>query len=1134
MSTTNQDFTSFFRFIHLSDIHFGYGDEERRYSLHLQLTDLITSLKKEVKELKIDALLVTGDIAFSGQVHQYEEATKQLKNIASSIGLEERSIFLVPGNHDVDRNVANKDTRRMLKALREEAEPIDNSLTDEDLEKLKNRMHNYLEFSKDFAPFVIEGVEGTLYWQHRYPTSKGLKVRLVGLNTALLCQDNKDKGKLQVGNKQISETLSEVTDNEIVIIMTHHPLDQIDDGYWIIDSREILPRLNQNAQLHLCGHIHQANISRTVSGGGQDIVRIIAGATHGEKREIYSYNICEIGMNEEGKLCVRTRPYFYSKSNADFRLDSENIPSGSTFSEMVLNKQPKSIEGTNTSNPEKADSSSINQNINTNAQKETDFDLESYRKALLQRYRSLDFDSFDTKGAYYRNSVALWDVFVAQTVRDCQQYYPQILELPKEHLKRMGEEGELDEAFLRKYQDEEERRLSYANQSPQSVLEVIGERLDRAVILGDPGSGKSSLLKYIALNWAKTEDINLLYSQRVPLLIELREYDRWECSEGKSFVKYLNSAQTFHRLNQIDLDLFLKSKDAVVLLDGLDEVFDQGRREQVVNDIQRLSNDYQSVKIIVTSRVIGYKQQRLSDIGFKHFMLQDLDRQQIEEFLNLWHDTTFDDESEKAFKKDRLRKAIDESKAIRELAGNPLLLTMMAILNRNQELPRDRGQLYEQASCVLLERWDTERKLGEHPEWPNLKYLITHKEKSEMLCKVATHMQSAPKGLSGNIISSKDLKEILYSYLKTSLDVESEQAHKLARLLIEQLRERNFILCYLRADSYAFVHRTFLEYFCAISIMEKFSQQEISIESLKEDVFGKHWEDETWHEVLCLITSKLNSKNATQVINYLLDQEEKGRDKSYEFHNIFLAARCFQELPNPKTFSELRKRLANELLKLMRFDFPYYYEVYESERQRKVKINTKAVSFIANFQLIDDTRLWLKDKAVNDSDSFVRETAISELARWWKDEPHTLVFIKDKALNDSYSDVRVTAISELARGWKDEPHTLVFIKDRALNDSDSFVRKTAIEELARGWKDEPDTLVFIKDRAVNESDNNVQATAIIQLASEWKDQPDTLIFIKDRAVNESDILVRRTAIEELARGWRNDPDVQEFLRSINS
>jgi predicted NACHT family NTPase len=87
--------------------------------------------------------------------------------------------------------------------------------------------------------------------------------------------------------------------------------------------------------------------------------------------------------------------------------------------------------------------------------------------------------------------------------------------------------------------------------------------------------------------------------------------------------------------------------------------------------------------------------------------------------------------------------------------------------------------------------------------------------------------------------------------------IEVSQARTVARLLIEQLRSRNFILCFLGADSYGFVHRTFLEYFCACEFVERFGKRGLegglTLEELKTEVFGKHWQDESWHEVLRLI-----------------------------------------------------------------------------------------------------------------------------------------------------------------------------------------------------------------------------------------------------------------------------------------
>src|SRR5205823_11032296 len=56
-----------------------------------------------------------------------------------------------------------------------------------------------------------------------------------------------------------------------------------------------------------------------------------------------------------------------------------------------------------------------------------------------------------------------------------------------------------------------------------------------------------------------------------------------------------------------------------------------------------------------------------------------------------------------------LREALADSPAIRELSANPLLLTMMAVLNRVQDLPRDRGRLYERCAELLLKNWDLEK-----------------------------------------------------------------------------------------------------------------------------------------------------------------------------------------------------------------------------------------------------------------------------------------------------------------------------------------------------------------------------------------------------------------------------------------
>jgi hypothetical protein len=581
------------------------------------------------------------------------------------------------------------------------------------------------------------------------------------------------------------------------------------------------------------------------------------------------------------------------------------------------------------------------------------------------------------------------------------------------------------------------------------------------------------------------------------------------------------------QLDQRELDAALKHGSAIFLLDGLDEIFDPEVRKEVASQLVRFCVRYPNARFLVTSRIIGYDlvASILRDAGFQHYLLQELDEEQQNRFLTRWHELAYPENHERAEKLNRLRTSINNVAAIRELAGNPLLLTLMALLNRHQELPRDRNELYEQASRILLQQWDATKALKDDPLLAE--YSLDYKDKQAILRAVALRMQTEAEGLAGNLLAETDLEDTLIAHLNVQ---GYDKARPLAVRLIRQLRERNFILCLLGDDYFAFVHRTFLEFFCAWAWVWRFEKEKsLTFEQLEQQTFVAHWADEKWHEVLRLIAARLEPRFAEQLILNLLDR----KDSTYRFINVFLAAKCYTDLRNPGAFGALSERLEHELKALTQIELPFYYEEYDEETRLAAEVRGEAVRAIGACWPMPQTRQWLLDN-VQDKNSKIRSPALRELARGWKSIPDTLALLTAYAQSNEEPGILKVVLQELARGWKDEPNTLALLKACAEPGQHWIVRQVALQELVRGWKELPDTLALIKAIIQSDQDSDVRFIMLCELAQNWKDDPDTLALIKASAQPNQDWFVRLAALRELARGWKDDPDTLILLKSSAS
>jgi Domain of unknown function (DUF4062)/HEAT repeats/NACHT domain len=773
-----------------------------------------------------------------------------------------------------------------------------------------------------------------------------------------------------------------------------------------------------------------------------------------------------------------------------------------------------------------------------------EFDLAAYYTALVKRYQRLDLDALTPPQKEEYLQLQLRSVFVEQSVRE----NPPPVELTKELLEKLQREKEIHPEDLPAnltLDDALRAREVYYGKPSQPVLDaLVDSRHQHAIILGDPGSGKSTLSRYVLLSLiteAGDEKLRRAFDGYLPLLIELRSYAGLyadeKCETFLEFLEHMGKTEGWH-LNKEALHHHLKTDGrAVVIFDGLDEIFEPEARETVARRIAGFASDYPKARIIATSRIIGYRRKILEDAGFTHFTLQDLDEQQVATFVDQWYSLALSDRPDEAHdRRERIIHSFQESASIRQLAGNPMLLTIMAIIGKHQELPRERWKLYEHAASVLLQHWDINKHLKEKDVDIDV---IGEDDKKELLRRLAYRMQSGAGGLAGNHIHRDQLQEEFEGYLRERYKQTPAQAARAARTMIDQFRERNFILSLYGAQVYGFVHRAFLEYFCATAFVNRFEKtQEMTIEQLKQNVYGAHWQDRSWHEVLRLICGMIDEKFAGEIINYLTSEVRRPWSEYSESQppwNIALAVQCLGELRNLETVAESAEQLLKVLCSL--FDFLMLDDDHEI-----MPHDFLDASIISHIEIIGSTwphretlTEWLREReepfryTISHADAFGR--FVGSVGKGLNDI-HEIILGYANHDNDLY---RVLSPFTLATGWHDDQQTLAILCESAVKDEAWYVRQKAVQALGRYFPYETQVLPLLRDRAVNDATSDVRSMAILRLGILFRDDPRTLSLLHHCAVNDLSPFGRVAALDVLVEHFRDDKQTLPLLhnRAVN-
>jgi hypothetical protein len=809
-----------------------------------------------------------------------------------------------------------------------------------------------------------------------------------------------------------------------------------------------------------------------------------------------------------------------------------------------------------------------------------ELNLAAYVKALTRRYQHLDLDALTPPQRDENLRQRLREVFVEQSVRED----PPPVELPKDILAKLQRDGEIRPEDLPAGVAPEDllsARESYFESPPRPVLDALTDPAHRrSVVLGDPGSGKSTLARYVLLSLVGVEGDGKLrraFEGYLPLLVELRSY-AGRSSEVKEssfldFVEYTSDSEGWG-LDRAALEHHLKTDGrAVVIFDGLDEIFDPEDRKQAALRIAGFADTYPKAHIIVMSRVVGYRRKVLTDAEFSHFTLQDLDERQVEQFIDRWYALALGERPEEALaRRERIMRSFKDSPSIRQLAGNPMLLTIMAIIGKNQELPRERWRLYDHAASVLIHHWEAERYLrARNLDAP----FIGEPEKKEFLRRLAFRMQGGGGGLAGNYIHRDDLQHEFETYLSDRFAQSAGDAAAIARAMIDQFRERNFILSLYGANLYGFVHRAFLEFFCADAFVQRFEKrQKLTLDDLKRDAYGAHWRDRSWHEVLRLICGMIDERFAGELIDYLTREvgtPPEGLTAQGPPLNLDLAVRCLSEVNNIGSVAGPAQRLLKSICAFLDHEMAGHLQFFNFVKEKLIpSIESVGARWPAGGVLADwlrsrgdlpysyiyDRRAGLFIGALGRADAEIHQIILDysrreessyrvlvpfSLAAGWRDDESTRPLLFELAADDPHQTVRFAAIFATAEYFRDDPRTLPLLHN-ALNDDHHWVRAAALKALGTFYGDREGTLPLLRHHAVNDPNKYPRNVAVTAIGEYFTGAPGTLALIRERAVNDpsptaadeqnalNEIFVREKSLALLARFWPRHPDTLPLLR----
>ena len=382
----------------------------------------------------------------------------------------------------------------------------------------------------------------------------------------------------------------------------------------------------------------------------------------------------------------------------------------------------------------------------------------------------------------------------------------------------------------------EERQLPDEHPGAAFTVQLPAEEAlsthDRVLLRGDAGSGKTTLVQWLAVTAARDGD-------RIPYVLPLRTLIR--AGQLPSPAAFLSSTGCPHTPPEGWTERVLTAGRALVLVDGLDEI-PSADRHRTRDWLLSLIRAFPGNRWLLTSRPTAVRPDWLSSEGFRELTLTPMRRPEVKTFVERWHTAAQAPEYEGP-----LLDALRTKRDLARLATNPLMCGLICALHRERRgyLPTGRKELYDAALTMLLARRDRERGMGEVDEVE-----MGEEIQLELLQRLAYALV-----LSGRTEMDTEAAEGIVERCLPSVAATGDAATVLRSLLL-----RSGLLRQPAAGIVDFVHRTFQDYLGA----------RYAVEEGHLDVLAGHADDTQWEDVIRMAVAHARPRERATLIRHLL------------------------------------------------------------------------------------------------------------------------------------------------------------------------------------------------------------------------------------------------------------------------